>query len=272
MPARNKRPAALRKPRSPRRETPLTPEEVAVIRARRAENETLQSIARDYSVSRQYIHVLTKDVPTAPERRNPAPEPAPEVKKRIQAAYAAGRTMPQLRRETGFSLAKLSKILQAVGPTRGSGARRLRQSPALQEQLQEFYAAGNPLHATAAKFEIGVATATNYLRAAGILRDRSAGRLAKSGLPYANKKQDLLTLYADGWSPQEIAAVLKVSAHFVRQTAQAAGHDTSLEAARQRRQAAQEQRRNALRQLPALAAELPPEPSNPEATLAAAAN
>ena len=259
MPARKNPQAPASKARRPRRETPVTPAEIAEIRARRSKNETLQSIAADYSVSRHYIHVLTKDLPTAPERRNPHPEPPAELTAHIIAAYQAGQTMPQLCRETGLSLGKVSRILNAVGPTRGHGARRLRRDPALQEQLCAFYAAGHPLHITAAQFDIGVGAATNYLRAAGLLRDRSAGRLAKSGLPYINKKRDLLALYQDGWSPREIAQVLKVSAHFVRQTAKAAGYDTSLAAAKQRQQAAQEQRQAALNQLPALAAELPPE-------------
>lgn len=272
MPARKNPQAPAPKARQPRRETPVTPAEIAEIRARRSKNETLQSIAADYSVSRQYIHVLTKDLPTAPERRNPHPEPPAELTARIIAAYQAGRTMPQLCRETGLSLAKVSRILNAVGPTRGHGARRLRRDPRLQKRLYAFYAAGHPLHITAAKFDIGVGTATNYLRAAGLLRDRSTGRLAKSGLPYANKKQDLLALYEDGWSPQQIAQVLQVSAHFVRQTAKAAGYDTSLAAAKQRQQAAQKQRQAALQQLPPLTAELPPENREESIDLAPAAN
>ena len=242
-----------------RRPTPLTPADKTEIRRRRAAGARLPALAAEYSVSRQYIHVLTKDLPTAPERRNPHPEPPAELTAHIIAAYQAGKTMPQLCRETGLSLSKVSRILNAVGPTRGHGARRLRRDPALQEQLCAFYAAGHPLQATADQFDIGVGTATNYLRTAGLLRDRSTGRLAKSGLPYANKKRDLLALYQDGWSPREIAQVMKVSAHFVRQTAKAAGYNTSLAAAKQRQQTAQEQRQAALNQLPALAAELPPE-------------
>ena len=215
---------------------PLSPETKAAIRAARAEGETLQSIADRHSVSRQYIHQLTRDLPSphrpAPRRRRQDIE---ALNAAIQAAARAGAGAHDIAKQLRVGTRRVSEQIHAAGLSPHEAARQLRASPEKQQELIAYYQDGYRLEDAAAKFGIGTSTASRYLNAAGVMRDRSEGKLARPGRVDQTLAKQALEQYRQGATPQRIAQELGISPGFVRALAIKAGLDTS-KAGRRRRQ------------------------------------
>ena len=222
---------------------PLPPESKAAIRAARLAGDTLQAIADRHSVSRQYIHQLTRDLPgphrPAPRRRHQEIE---ALNAAIVAAAKEGATAADIAQRLRVGKRRVSEQIQAAGLAQHEAARQLRSNPELQQELVAYYQDGHILTETAAKFGIGASTASRYLNAAGVMRDRSEGKLARPGRVDQTLAAQALESYKQGETPQRIAQELGISPAFVRSLAIKAGLDTS-KAGRRRRALEQEQER-----------------------------
>ena len=215
---------------------PLPPESKAEIRAARLAGDTLQAIADRYSVSRQYIHQLTRDLPGPhrPALRRQRQDIA-ALNAAIVAAAQEGATAADIAQRLRVGKRRVSEQIQAAGLAQHEAARQMRADPELQRQLVAYYQEGHILTEAAAKFGIGASTASRYLNAAGVMRDRSEGKLARPGRGDQTLAAQALESYKEGETPQRIAQKLGISPGFVRSLAIKAGLDTS-KAGRRRRQ------------------------------------
>lgn len=221
----------------------LNPSDHAAIRRRRQEGETLQFIADDYGVTRQHIHLLTRDLPRPPRYHRTDDT----LKERIKAIYQAGNSLANTGRTVGASLSLVTTVITDAGITkRGAVARQLRADESRIQALVAFYRQGYTVASTARHFGVAPGTAASYIHQAGVMRSTKETRLTDPESPYREKRLQAVELYRQGLSQKEVADRLGVSQNFVRRNARRAGLDTSLKGVMKRRRTRQKKTATAL--------------------------
>lgn len=203
----------------------LNPGDHAAIRLRRGEGQTLQAIADDYGVTRQHIHLLTRDLPRPPRRHRTDNA----LEEEIIAVYQAGNSLAETSRIVGTSRSLVTAVITAAGITKhGAVARQLRADRSRIQALVAFYRQGYTVASTARRFSVAPGTAASHIRQAGVMRSTRETRLVDPESPYREKRLQAIELYRQGLSQKEVADRLGVSQNFVRRQAQQSGLDTSL--------------------------------------------
>ena len=213
------------------------------VRRRRQEGETLQAIADDYGVTRQNIHLLTRDLPRPPRQRRTNEA----LKEQIIAVYQAGNSLANTGRIVGASRSLVTTVITDAGiKKKGAVARQLRADRSRIQALVAFYRQGYTVASTARRFSVAPGTAASHIRQAGVMRSTRETRLVDPESPYREKRLQAVELYQQGLFQKEVSDRLGVSQSFVRRNARRAGLDTSLKGVMERRRTRQKETAAAL--------------------------
>ena len=145
----------------------------------------------------------------------------PETRQRICDLYKAGKTLPQIAAETGFSGATVSNVVRAAGIVGAGRATGVRTDPAIEALVMEMYAEGKTWR------EIMERTGRTEHTVSAIIK-RNGGTIDRKGAVTAEARNRIPVLYAQGMGAPEIGRIVGCHSSSVYAVLEEAGLDRRL--------------------------------------------